>query len=160
MGRLAIGAKVGALAGLIYARVESAVVAGLLLLFKDNVIAEISKGLPPGTVIKVETLYKVLVEGDVIIAALFGILAGIILGLVFAAVSDHIPGRRGFIKGVFFGLVLWVILHVIADYFGNLRYGLSFYVTDIGLGLITTLLYGTLLGMLFERRIADSGTST
>jgi len=150
MGRVTEGGKAGLLAGLIYAVLTAAVVVTLLILFQSSVVKVVGTGVA----------YNQILAADALVAVIFGIVAGILLGLVYGAVSDRIPGRRGVTKGLVFALILWAILHVLADYLGNLKYGVTFYLVDIGLGLGTSLVYGVLLGVFFERamnRLASSG---
>lgn len=153
MGKVKGGAKAGLLAGLVYGALEASVVVALLVTFRSRIIDVIRSELPSGTTVDASAVYNSLVGVDAAIAVVFGIIAGMVLGLVFGAVSDRIPGRRGATKGLVFGLVLWLILHVVADYVENLKYGVTFYLVDIGLGLGTSLVYGGLLGLFFEREM-------
>lgn len=162
MGKIREGGKAGLLAGLIYGVLEAAVVVTLLVIFKSRIISVIRSVAVPGTAVNVNAVYNALVVVDAAIAVVFGIIAGLVLGLIFGAVSDRIPGQRGVTKGLVFGFALWLILHVLADYVGNLKYGVTFYLVDIGLGLVTSLAYGALLGIFFERgmkRLPSPGTS-
>jgi len=158
MGRVKEGGKAGLLAGLIYAVVEAAAVVTLLVVFKSTVIATVSSELSAGSTLNGSAAYDGLVVTDAVVAVVFGILAGVALGLLFGAVWDRLPGRRAVTKGVVFGLILWLFLHVIADYFENLKYGVTFYIVDIGLGLGTSLVYGALLGLFFEREMRTLGS--
>jgi len=163
MSNVKAGGQAGILAGLIYAVVEAAAVVTLLVAFKSDVIEVISSELPSRTAASVNAEYNLLIATDAVVAVAFGIILGLALGLVYGAFSDRIPGRPGVTKGLVFGFILWLILHVLADYFGNLKYGLTFYLVDIGLGLATSLVYGALLAIFFERemkKLAAPGPST
>lgn len=162
MGKVREGGRAGLLAGLVYAALEATVVVTLLITYRNHVIAIISSELPSGSTVDVNSVYDSLVAVDAAVAVVFGILAGLVLGLVYGAVSDRIPGQRGVTKGLVFGFVLWLILHVVADYFENLKYGVTFYLVDIGLGLVTSLVFGGLLGIFFEggmRKLVTPGES-
>jgi len=157
-----VGGRAGILAGLVYAVVEAAEVVTLLVAFKSRVIEVIGSELPSGSTGNSNATYNLLVATDAVIAIVFGIVAGLLLGLLFGAVSNRVPGRRWATKGLVFGVALWLILHVIADYFANLKYGVTFYLVDISLGLATSLVYGILLGIFFERewkKLATPGRS-
>ena len=158
MGKAKAGGRAGILAGLIYGILGAAAVVTLLVAFKSHVIEVIRSELPSGSTVNVNTVYDPLVAVDAAVAVVFGIVAGLALGLVFGAVSDRIPGRRGVTKGLVFGIIFWLILHVLADYIENLKYGVTFYLVDIGLGLGTSLVYGVLLGIFFEREMKKLAT--
>ena len=55
------------------------------------------------------------------------------------------------IKKEIFSLVIWLIFDVIIDalYIGT--FGLSYYMTSVGLGIISLLIFGYLLGKLYTR---------
>ncbi len=151
MGKVSAGGRAGLFAGLVYAVLEAAVVVTLLIVFKGQVVKVIGSKLPSGT--GANAVYNSLIVTDAAVGIVFGIAAGVVLGLAFGAIADRIPGRTALTKGLVFGLVLWLLLHVVADYFGNWRYGATFYAVDIGLGLATSLVYGALLGMFFDREM-------
>jgi len=151
MSEIRAGAKAGLLAGVVYASVEVAVVVTLLIAFKSRILEVITPELPPGTSVGAD--YNLIVATDAVIAVLFGITAGLLLGLVIGEISAHIPGKRYVEKGLVLGLVLWFVLHVFADYIANLRYGVNFYLVDISLGLATSLVFGAMLGIFFEREV-------
>jgi len=152
MGKMKEGAKAGIIAGTIYAIIGAAVTATLEYAFKSGIMRVINLKISSATTANINALYDITVAGSVVVAVVFGIIAGLVLGLIFGAVSNRIPGKRLIVKGLLFGFMFWLILHVLADLL-NLQYGETFYFIDIGLGLATTLLYGTLLGMFFERRM-------
>lgn len=125
---------------MIYSVAEAAVVLVLVYTFKNRTLNAVG----------VKDL-SYFAAGLVLVAVSFGIVAGLIFGLIFGAVSGLIPGKRMLTKGLLFGIVLWLILHVGVDYLNYLRYGATFYFTDICLGLLTSVIYGTLLALFFER---------
>jgi len=150
MEKVKEGGKAGVIAGIIYAIMTTIVVAALEYAFKTSIMKAVSSELPSGTRVNINALYDLTVEGSIVVAVIFGIILGLVLGLIFGAVSDRIPGKSGIAKGVVFGFLLWLVLHVLADSL-NLKYGATFYFTDISLGLATSLFYGVLLGKFFER---------
>ena len=150
MGRVKEGGKAGLIAGVIYALVVGVVVAAFETAFKSGVEKVIISEFHPGSTADLGSLYSSTVVGSVAVAVIFGIILGVVLGLIFGAYSGRIPGKSVIVKGLVLGFVLWLILHALADTL-NLKYGVAFYITDVGLGLATSLLYGYLLGLFFVR---------
>jgi len=150
MGNVKEGGKAGLVAGVIYALVTAPVVAALETAFKSGIEGAVILEFHPGTAAYLGSLYASVLVGSVAVAVIFGVLLGVVLGILFGAYSGRIPGRSVIVKGLVLGFMLWLILHALADLL-NLQYGVTFYVTDVGLGLATSLLYGYLLGLFFER---------
>lgn len=151
MGKIRDGAKSGLISGALFAIMEAAVIAFLMLNFKSSILRVIEMEFPSTSALSINGAYNILVTSDVLIGALFGVTLGIALGVFFGIFSEHIPGRSYVTKGIVLGVALWLVIHVTFDYFENFKYGASFYVVDILLGLITSLVYGSLLATLFER---------
>ena len=150
MGNVKQGGKAGLIAGVIYALVTAPVVAALETAFKSGIEGAVISEFHPGTTADLSSLYTSVLVGSVAVAVIFGVILGVGLGLLFGAYSDRIPGKSVVVKGLVLGFFLWLILHALADLL-NLQYGVTFYATDIGLGLVTSLLYGYLLGLFFDR---------
>lgn len=54
-------------------------------------------------------------------------------------------------KGVIFGIILWLLVSVLGG-IGDIRsYGAAYYLTDIGAGLVGALIFGVLLGFFYGR---------
>lgn len=151
MGKIRDGAKSGLISGALFAIMEAAVIAFLMLYFKGSILSVMGMGLPTNSALSVNGIYNILVISDVLIGVLFGITLGMVLGIFFGIFSERIPGRNYVTKGIVLGVVLWLVIHVTLDYFENFKYGASFYVVDILLGLITSLVYGGLVATLFKR---------
>jgi hypothetical protein len=74
----------------------------------------------------------------------------LIFGIIYGWAYDRIPGRTSAIKGIVFGLILWLIFSVVLG-LGNLQYGIAYYLYGLGEGLITSLIFGVLLGFFYKR---------
>jgi hypothetical protein len=102
-----------------------------------------------------------------VITALFNhVVRGIIFGAVFAALYDFLPGAAAVKKGVALALFLWVTTVVEAIYRspgwptddtiigGIYYYGGTISLSSLSLalaGIISTLVFGTLIGLLWDR---------
>ncbi len=151
MGKIREGAKSGLISGALFAIMEAAVIAFLMLYFKSSILKVIELEFPSTSTLSINGAYNILVTSDVLIGVLFGVTLGVVLGIFFGISSEHIPGRSYVTKGIMLGVVLWLVVHVTLDYFENFKYGASFYAVDIVLGLITSLVYGGMVATFFER---------
>lgn len=52
-----------------------------------------------------------------------GIIGGLILGAIFGIVVLRLPGKNDKIKGMAFGLILWILVDVLIGYFSRSEYG-------------------------------------
>ncbi|MBX8631671.1 MAG: hypothetical protein KIY12_02800 [Thermoplasmata archaeon] len=123
-----------------------------LTVFRDLIISVLSKSILPGTSVNVNSLYALAETAAVGVALIGGIIFGLIFGIVFAAASEHIPGRSGVVKGAVFGIIMWLLLGVLLG-LADLRYGIIYYLLSISASLLTALVFGALLGHLFESGI-------
>jgi len=76
---------------------------------------------------------------------------GLIFGGIYTIVHDSIP-RKGVIKGLLFGLIIWVIKDISAGsflYLVNLEYSSAIRLIVIGLPMWIT--YGLVLGYLYKK---------
>ena len=123
----------------------------ILFTLKNTIINAITSRLPAGSTISVDTIYNLAIVVVVVAAIFGGIILGLILGLIFGAVENHIPGKNGVVKGLVFGIIMWLILSVLGGLLNLSAYGTTFYLAEVGVGLVISLLFGYLMGMLFDR---------
>jgi hypothetical protein len=150
LGNTGNGVKAGVLAGLIYG-----VVLGILSYFtvisdKSVIISEISGSLPASSPFTPEQLYGIVVLLTPALAAIGGVIGGIIIGAVYGRFFERVPGANSIAKGVVVGIILWLLLSVLGGY-TNLQYGMAVYLGDVGVGLVSALLFGFLLGYFYGR---------
>ena len=147
MGKASTGAKAGLLSGLIYSAINAALAYYSVLRLKEFIISTIEENLPPNTPVSAEQAYNLALMMAPIGAFIFGLLLAVIIGAIFGFLYERLPGGRGVSKGVFMGVALWVISLIL-----NLR---SMYMPTIWFslisGLILSLIYGVLLGGLYDR---------
>jgi hypothetical protein len=94
------------------------------------------------------------------------IVRGIVFGAVFAALYDYLPGVTGIVKGVALALFLWIVTVIEVIYRtpgwptddtiigGIFYYGGTISLSSLRLalaGIISTLFFGTLTGLLWHR---------
>jgi hypothetical protein len=92
-----------------------------------------------------------------------GITFGIIYGLAFAGMYRKLPGKSSSMKGTIFGVVAWIILGVIARTTGGrvviLGDPLFLFPTYLIVGFIAAILFGALLGFLWDKFAPSSKSS-
>jgi hypothetical protein len=84
--------------------------------------------------------------------AIVAIIGGIIIGALYGRFFEKVPGSTAIKKGILVGLVLWFLVSILAG-LSNLRYGVAVYLGDAGVGIVTALLFGYLLGYFYGRFI-------
>ena len=112
------------------------------------------------------TPFMFAVDSFVVTAFLNHIIRGIVFGAVFAALYDYLPGVTGIVKGVALALFLWIVTVIEVIYRtpgwptddtiigGIFYYGGTISLSSLRLalaGIISTLFFGTLTGLLWHR---------
>ena len=112
------------------------------------------------------TPFMFAVDSFVVTAFLNHIVRGIVFGAVFAALYDYLPGVTGIVKGVALALFLWIVTVIEVIYRtpgwptddtiigGIFYYGGTISLSSLRLalaGIISTLFFGTLTGLLWHR---------
>lgn len=157
MGKVGTGAKAGLVAGLVYGIFSGIFGYATLTIYKADVMKFLAKeaatesSLNPSIHITAAELYSLEVDGVVAEAIIGGLIAGLILGIIFAYVHGKLPGKNMIIKGEMFGLILWVLFDVLLGSLDISSYGLLYYLTSIGLDIIALLIFGYLLGTLYNK---------
>jgi len=147
MGKASTGAKASLLSGLIYSALSAALTYYSMLKMKDFVISAIEASLPPNSPITAEQAYKLALMTGPIGAFIFGLILAIVIGTIFGVLYEKNPGSRGTSKGIFIGVALWVISLVLN--LQSLR--MPGFLFSLLMGLIISLVYGALLGTLYDR---------
>ena len=118
-------------------------VLGIAVEFFDQIAASI--GL-------FEPWWRPINTGNMIINIPIFSIWGIILGIIFSKAYSIIP-KEGVLKGLVYGLFLWLIISVRAVCF-NLAYGYSLLATGhIFVGFFYYLLFGLVLGILYDELV-------
>ena len=151
MGSASNGAKAGVVAGVAYGILLSIVSYFTLLSIKSSVISVLSQNLPPSSPFTPEQLFGIALLLTPVIVAVGGVIGGLILGAIYGKLIEKIPGRSPVMKGIIFGAVLWLLVSVLGGGYSNLRYGLEYYLVQVGTGLAGALLFGVLLGYFYGR---------
>lgn len=149
MGKVATGAKAGVASGVVYGSISAVFGYMTLVLMKEEIISMIAATLPSDFPITTEQLYSIALIG-VPASFVAGIIIGVILGLIYGWAYDRIPGRTAVAKGLVIGIVLWVIVSVLLGS-GNLQLGITYYLTSLGVGLVSALIFGVLLGFFYGK---------
>ncbi|MEM3584574.1 MAG: hypothetical protein QW193_04770 [Nitrososphaerales archaeon] len=150
MGKVVTGIKAGVVSGVIYGVILAPFTYLTLILLKEEIISIIMANLPPGYSISIEEFFNFALTIGIISVFIAGIILGLIFGLIYGWAYEKIPGRTSIIKGIIFGIILWLIFSVILG-FGNLQYGFTYYLYNLGEGLITSLIFGFLLGFFYNK---------
>lgn len=150
MAQYGRGAKAGLLAGLI-----SGVISGVFLYlelqsFKGQIITTIHNALPAGSTLDASALANFAILLVPVIMIFGGLIGGLILGLIFAAVEDKYMKKQSLpMRGLIFGLILFVI--DVALNLGSVNYGSGALVSGLGISLVGALIFGYLLGLFFQK---------
>jgi hypothetical protein len=112
------------------------------------------------------TPFMFAVDSFVVTAFLNHIVRGIIFGAIFAALYNYLPGVTGIVKGIALALFLWIVTVIEVIYRtpgwatdntiigGIFYYGGTISLSSLRLalaGIISTLVFGTLTGLLWHR---------
>ncbi len=149
MGKASTGAKAGLLSGLIYSALNAALAYYSMLRLREFVISTIQESLPPNAPVSAEEAYNLALMMAPLGAFILGLLLAVVIGAIFGFLYERLPGGRGMSKGLFIGFALWVI-SVILNIRGMYMPTVWFSLVS---GLILSLIYGVLLGGLYDRFI-------
>jgi len=94
-----------------------------------------------------------MIPGLAIGAIIGGIIGGIIFGLIYAAVYNSLPGSTSIMKGIVLSLIFWLIFTVALGYASAsmIGIGMTFYGISLVFGLISSLIWGFLLGTFWDK---------
>jgi hypothetical protein len=143
------GIKAGLIAGIVWGAIVAIVLATLLTVYKSDVLSSIST--TPQVNMTTDQLYTITLEFGSGAAVGTGIIGGIILGAIFAAVYRlYMKGSSIATRGLVFGIVLFLI-DLVINFNGGEGSGMDYF-TILILGYLgASLVFGYLLGYLFER---------
>jgi hypothetical protein len=150
LGSAANGVKAGVVAGLVYGIVLAILSYFTVISEKSIIISSLTKNLPANSPFTPEQLYGIVVLATPIVVLIGGIIGGIIVGAIYGRLFERIPGGNSTVRGLLVGIALWFVLSVLGG-LGNLQYGVETYLSGIGVGLISALLFGFLLGYFYGR---------
>jgi len=140
------GAKAGGIAGIIIGAIGAILSFAIVILFKDS-FPEISR-------INIDTTgYMVAFMVFCWDRIIWGIVSGGIFGIIYAAVYNKLPGSSSLKKGIVFAIIYWIIIGIIVCFLltSSQENMYEFYVQSVGLGLVTSLIWGALTGKLWDR---------
>jgi F0F1-type ATP synthase assembly protein I len=163
MGSTGNGAKAGLVAGVAYGIVLGIVSYFTLLSIKSTVLADITTSLnntKSAVNFTPDQVYNIALIVAPVFVIIVGVIGGLILGAIYGKLLERIPGGTPLIKGVIFGIVLWLLASVLLG-LGNLgEYGAEYYLTNVGTGLAGALIFGVLLGYFYGRFTKPKETYT
>ena len=139
MGRAIDGIKSGLVAGIIYGILDSVFSILLVISFRAQVIAALGRYIAQNPAffqnISATDLYNLSISLIPLLALIGGILLGLIFGAAFGYAYDRIPGGRPFLKGIVFGLSLWIVLNVLIGLIDISEFGPYYYLAGVAGGL-------------------------
>ncbi len=155
MGRGTTGAKAGAVAGILYGVVLSVLTEIILFVDKSSIMSALSVYAKDfstaGITLSASSLYNSEVAIAPVGLIIEGIIGGLILGAIFGLAVHRIPGRNDKVKGVAFGIILWLLFDVLLGFLSRTEYGSTYYVLTVAAGLVSVAIYGYVLGALFGK---------
>jgi hypothetical protein len=159
MGRGSTGAKSGLVAGIIYGIILSVLTEIILFAEKTTIMAvlDVYASDLSNSVIKITAsqLYSAEVTLAPVGIVIEGIIGGLVLGGIFGLSVNKIPGKNDKVKGMVFGIILWIIFDVLIGLGSRSEYGNTYFVLSVIAGLLAVIIYGYLLGLLFNRWWVD-----
>jgi len=150
------GAKAGAIAGVVTGIIE-AIGTIALFSFTANDIKTALQGttLPAG--ITIDQALTAAMYLAAVVTFIASIIVGLILGVIFAAVANkYMTGKSFEMRGLVFGIILWII--GILGNINNSSFGSTYIAASIVIGLVSSLVYGYLLGHFFKPKQASQPT--
>lgn len=157
MSRVSYGAKSGIVAGLFYGIIEGVMGYFSVASQKPVVMALISRTVPPGSPFTSQQLFQAALYGTVVIYIIAGLLIGTFLGVIFALIHGSTPGRSSIMKGMVFGIIIWMIVDTIVILV-NFSLGAVYILITLVINLATSMLYGYILGARFSRYMKKERT--
>ena len=150
MGSAVNGVKAGVVAGVIYGVILAVSSYFTVVSEKSIIESAISKNLPSNSPFTVAQLYGIVLLAAPVVAVIGGIAGGITVGAAYGRLFERIPGGSSTVRGIVVGIVLWFILSVLGG-LGNLQYGIITYLSGVGVGLVSAIIFGFLLGYFYGR---------
>jgi uncharacterized membrane protein YeaQ/YmgE (transglycosylase-associated protein family) len=154
MGSSGNGAKAGLIAGIAYGVVLAVVAYAALVANKSTVISSITSSLSKSSStvnITPEQVYNIALIVAPVFVVILGLVGGLILGAIYGRFVEKIPGGTTLMKGVIFGIILWLLVSVLGGVGDLGSYGAGYYLTNIAAGLVGALIFGVLLGTFYGR---------
>jgi hypothetical protein len=140
------GLKAGIISGLILGIVNAILATFIYWFMLESIPGEMSEGL-----IKVGIYTSsFLIPGKII----FGIIGGVVFGLIFAAFYNKLPGSKPIVNAFLIAIIYWLTFSVITGLFNRLYYfiliGITYiygitYIVDVIIGFIMYQFWGLLL---------------
>ncbi|MGA2663510.1 MAG: hypothetical protein ABSF83_00995 [Nitrososphaerales archaeon] len=162
MGSAGKGAVAGLVAGVVYGIFLAISSYYVLLSDKSTIVSAIGKSLPANSTVASEytpdQLYDIALVAAPVVAAVLGVVGGLVVGAVYGWAVERIPGRTPVVKGVVVGLCLWLLLSVLIGLRDLFSYGVGYYLSGVGTGLVEALVFGVLLGYVYGRLIRPKET--
>lgn len=142
-------------AGFVYGIMDGVFALLLLVVFKSDVMKELAKlaatESAAGVKVSASALYSLELELEPVEGIIGGLIMGVILGIIFAYTHNKIPGKNMIVKGEIFGVILWIVFDVLIGALDISTYGLTYYLLSIALGVIALLVFGFMLGILYNK---------
>lgn len=149
------GAKAGAIAGVVTGIIEAIGTIALFSFTANDIRTAFQRTtLPAG--ITIDQAVTAAMYLAAVLTFIGSIIGGLILGVIFAAVANKYMTSKSFeMRGLVFGIILWIIgiLGII-----NSSYGSTYIAASIVIGLVSSLVYGYLLGHFFKPKQASQPT--
>jgi len=150
------GAKAGAMAGVVAGIIEAIGNYALFSFTRDAIKTALQgTALPAG--VTIDQVVDIALYTVAIGAFVGSIIGGAILGIIFSAVyNKYMTGKSLAMRGIIFGIILWLIGILLNT--GSFSYGSTYVAASIILGLVSSLIYGYLLGHFFTPKQVTQAT--
>ena len=155
MGRASTGAKSGLVAGLVWGIISALVTAVALIALKQYIINALNSYISGNSAaqqlgLTANELYNTVLIIGPVSDIIVGLIGGMILGAIYGWGVNKIPGENYKIKGVVFGIILWIIGAAFSALSAG-EYGVLYTVFNLAGGFVGAIVYGYLLGTFYEK---------
>ena len=155
MGRASTGAKSGLVAGLVWGIISAIFTAVALIALKQDIINALNSYISGNSAaqqvgLTANDLYNTVLVIGPVADIIVGLIVGMILGAIYGWGVNKIPGENYKVKGVVFGIILWLISAAFsAQSVGE--YGILYTVFNLAGAFVGAIVYGYLLGTFYEK---------
>lgn len=151
--------RAGLISGFVYSVISASAQILSVLAFKPEIISFLTDRISSNPTlfqnISATDLFSLSVSLIPMIAVTGGVLLGLVLAFLFSAEYGRLPGKPPYVRGLVFGLFLWIILNVgigLADF---PQFGPYYYLAGLIGGFIASMAYGYTLALLYSYLSAE-----
>jgi hypothetical protein len=149
MSKITIGAKAGLIAGIVEGILSAPLAYYFILVIKEDMLAGIRSSLKEAPIaVSEEQIFNFIITITPIAVVIASILIGLVVGIIYATIQHKLPAESHIAKAITFSLIIWLIFTIPSI---TLQPTSVKILNNIWLGIIPVLVYGIVLGLMFQR---------